>query len=104
MGHRRETELQVLAHGEAGKDSPVLRHEADPASGDLVGRHPCQIAALELDGATGRLDEAHGRLHERALAHPVLAEEGHRLSLLHLEGYAEEDRCRPIPRVEIPDP
>src|SRR5438034_822915 len=36
VGHRREPQLQILAHGEAGKDAPVLRHEADAPPRDLV--------------------------------------------------------------------
>src|SRR6266511_1084018 len=64
MGHGREAQLQILAHGETGKDPPVLRHEADAAPRDVVWRHARQVAALEVDRAAGGLDEAHGGFHE----------------------------------------
>src|SRR6266545_738121 len=102
-GHGREPQLEVLAHGEAREDAPVLRHEADAPPRDLVRRQPGQVAALEVDGASGGLDEAHPGLHERGLAHAVLAEERHRLAFLHLEGHAEEDRRGAVARVEVAD-
>src|SRR5258706_554949 len=53
---RRQAEVEVLAHGEAGEDAPVLRHEADAEARDVVGRQPREVAALELDGAAPRLE------------------------------------------------
>src|SRR5213078_1989011 len=66
-GRGRESQLQILADGEAGEDSPVLRYEPDAEARDVVRRQAREVATLELDGAAPRLEKADGRLHQRRL-------------------------------------
>src|SRR5262245_4713224 len=101
--HRREPELEVFPHGEAGENPPILRHESDAASSDLVWMEPGQVAALEVDGSAGGLHEAHRSLHERGLAHAVLAEQRHRFAFVHFQGDAEENRGGAVPSVQVLD-
>src|SRR5206468_3572388 len=60
-----------------------------------------QGLAVELDCAAPRAEEAHRRLHERGLAHPVLAEQCDGLALAYLERHPEEDRRRAVPGVDF---
>src|SRR5256886_12995526 len=65
VGHGREAQLEVLTHGQARKNAPALRDEADPESRDRVGGEPGEGGAVELDRAAPRLEESHRGLHER---------------------------------------
>src|SRR5207244_11252368 len=86
--------------GQARKNAPALRDEADPESRDRVGGEPGEVVAVELDRAAPRLEESHRGLHERGLPHAVPAEERAGLAGPDLERHAEEDRRRPVTGVD----
>ncbi len=102
-GQGGKSELQVLAHGEAGKDAPVLGDEADAEPRDLVRGQPAQLPPVELNGPAPGLEKAHRRLHESRLAHPVAAEQGDGLALADLERHPEQDRRRSVSRMDFSD-
>src|SRR5688572_4233131 len=102
-GERREPQLEVLAHGEAGEYAAVLGHEADAEPGDLVRRQPAELVAIELDRPPPRLEKPHRRLHERGLSHPVAPQQRHRLTLTDLQRHPKQDGCRSIPGVHVPN-
>ena len=74
-------DLEVLLDGEAGEDAAALGDEGDPGPGDLVGRAPGEVAALEADAAGGGAEQAHDGGQEGRLAGAVAAQEGDRPAL-----------------------
>jgi hypothetical protein len=93
----------VLVDGERLEQAPPLGYVADPGAGDLVGRAPKDLAALEGDRprSVGRRDP-HDRVAQRRLAHAVATDEGDRL-FAHLEADVLQDVRAAVVDVEVLD-
>src|SRR5207247_1697641 len=123
LGERREDALdgpargtpardrEVLEDREVREDPPPLRHEADPAPRDLLGRPARHVGGPVGDPPVARRDDAGNRRERGRLARAVPAEERDELSREDVErdavqhvalavegvhrGDAEERRGRP---------
>src|SRR2546430_15070203 len=104
IGDGRQAQLEVLPHGQSWEDAPALRDEPDPEPRDRVGREPGQVVAVELDRAAPGSEEPPRGLHQRGLAHAVLAEERDGLRRPDLERHAEEDRRGAVAGVDVAYP
>src|SRR5690606_31268277 len=62
---------QVLVHGEAGEDAPLLGNIADTGPGNRPGWQTQQVAAIETDRALALRQDAHDRLQSGGLAGAV---------------------------------
>ena len=62
---------QVVAHRQERKSLAALRHMADPASHDLVGRHTGNVAAFEHNLAPFRIQHAGNRTQDGGLTGAV---------------------------------
>src|SRR4051812_17844710 len=80
-----EAEGHVLEHGERVEQREVLEHHADAEAAGLVRAVDHDALAVDPDLALVRLNHPVGDLHQRALAGPVLAEEGVDLARHHGE-------------------
>src|SRR5712692_4776077 len=79
------TDQEILLHAEIAEDAPVFRHPAHAQSGDLVGRQPPQLSAIEAQRTADDIHPAHGGLERGGLAGAIAAEERHHLALARLE-------------------
>ena len=82
----RVGDLQVLEHGEVFVDRRRLELAADAGADDLVLLHLGQLAALERDGAAGRLGPAADEVEHRGLAGAVGPDDDADLVAVEIEG------------------
>jgi hypothetical protein len=82
----------VFERGEAGQDAAALRHVADAEPAALVGLHASGIDAVDRHPARAGRHQADQRLHERGLAHAVVADDADRFAFAQLEGDAVQHR------------
>ncbi len=78
----------VVAHAEVGCEAQLLVDDRDAAVPRIGGRRERDGAAVELDEAGGRLDDAGQDLHQRRLAGAVLAEQRGDLAAPDVEVHA----------------
>src|SRR5262249_16405152 len=78
---------QVLANGDGGKDSALLRDVAEPQPRHPVRRQTLDGALLEEHAATRRPHQPHDALARAGLAHAVSAEEAHDVARVDLEAH-----------------
>ena len=83
-------EQDVLPHRELPGTRRGPGHRDHAPQGDLVGRHVGDVAAVEHDGAAGRLLDAADGPQQRRLARAVGAQQGDDLALLDVEVDAEQ--------------
>ena len=76
---------EVLLHAEIAEDAPVFRHPAHSEAGDLVGRLPSQLTAVEADRPAGDVHQAHHGLERGGLAGAVPAQERDHLAFARAE-------------------
>src|SRR4029079_1155935 len=94
---------QVLVDGERREEATALRDVADAVPRDLVRLAADELLALEADRALGmRRRDAHDRVAERRLAHPVAPHDRERAAL-HGEAQVVEDPRFAVERVEARD-
>ena len=101
---RAGSDLEVLPHRELGEDAPVLRHVADAAARQPVGRGAGDVLALEAHVALRGRRQAHDRAHGGGLADAVAAEQADALAGLDVERDAEQHAARCRRRYGCPRP
>src|SRR5262249_32924794 len=88
--------LEILHHGQGGKDLSPFRDVRDSEVGALRWRNGQKIAVLEPNDAGGWTHGAGYRLEERGLAGTVGADDRDELSLADRQGHSGERRKTPI--------
>src|SRR5437879_10783190 len=81
---RERAHLQVLGNGHAGEQTPPLRHQGEPAPGQLMGGDGVDGLAEQLDRSTPR-QQARDRLQRARLAGAIGADQRDQLAGLHLQ-------------------
>src|SRR5581483_4326821 len=83
--------LQVLEHRHRREQTPVLRHDRDPA-GDPVARRPARhVLPAQPHRSAPRPHDAQDRLQRRRLARGVAAEQADELPLVDVDREALQD-------------
>src|SRR5499427_4759532 len=100
---RVRAHLEVLAHGEEGKDLAPLRHVAEPQAHDAVGIHAAEEAAVERNCALLSVHYARHRLEDGGLARPVGAEDGHDSAARHREAHPADGHDGAVVRLDVVD-
>ena len=77
--------LDVLSHGESAERVAVLERARETVATAPVGRPAGDVAALELDGASGGPVEPAEHVHERRFAGAVRPDEADDLTAVQLE-------------------
>src|SRR5690606_21098704 len=77
--------FQVFAHGQPGKDAPVLRHQANALSGYPVSRPTGYISTVENDFTAAWRIQTNDAAQSRALAGTVAAQQADRLPLFQTQ-------------------
>src|SRR5712672_3152945 len=70
---------------------PLIRHIAEPAAHDRMGRLIRNIVALEQDAAGALLDQTDDRTKGRGFAGAITPEQRHDLAIVDLECDVEQD-------------
>ena len=96
-------DLEVFLDRVLGEYLAILGHVADARARDDVRRAPRDILARDLDHAALRRRDAGDRLHGRALAGAVAAEQRQRPALVQLEADAEQDLALAVEDIETVD-
>ena len=91
-GQRGAAHLQVFLDTETAKYIPGLRHEADAATGDLLGGKTGNLLPGEGHPAGHDIDEIHHRSGQRRLARTVRAYDRDHPPLVHLERNSMQNR------------
>jgi hypothetical protein len=73
-----------------------------PAPHDLVRRSARHVVAADVNGASGRPDDAADGIQQRALPGAVRAHERDPLADAHRQRHAVQGDRRPIPHHELP--
>ena len=84
------TGSEVLGHGQLGEYAPAFHHLRNPLSDDVRGLFVGDVLALEGDGAFGDVGFVHvvqagDGSHRGGLAGAIGAEQGHDLTIGHLD-------------------
>ena len=85
----------VVEHRHVGQDAQVLERPADAETGDAVGPHADDGAALETDFSLGRRDEAADQVEQRRLAGAVGPDQADQLVGVDMAGDGI-DRDQPL--------
>src|SRR5439155_19442951 len=93
---------EILLNREAGKQSPALGHQRDPAPHDLARRKASDRLSRERDGFPRRPQQAADRLEERGFSGTVRADERRDLATLDLEVHDEQHLGIAVIRIELP--
>src|SRR5690606_23334199 len=93
-------DVEVLEHRELGEDATVLGHVAEPGTVDAERLQPVDALAGKHDLAAAAREQAHDRLHRRALARPVAAHQRDHLAVADLEVDAEQHLRAAVPRLQ----
>src|SRR5258708_12590893 len=72
----------------------------DTKPSSRIRGHVLELPPLPADAAPARIDDAHDRLEQRALAHPVAAHDTQEVTFLDVKGDIEQDLRRPICNVQ----
>jgi hypothetical protein len=91
----------VLEDRERREDAEVLEAARDPDPGQLAGRQPQEVPAVERHGATARLVHARQRVEQRALAGAVGTDHREQLAAGDVEADAGERGHRTEAQGEI---
>ena len=102
--HRaRRLEAQVVGHAEGGEDPPALGHVADAGLGQLVGRVPGHVGAVEEDPARARPEQPRHHPEQCRLAGAVRAEQGDHRTVGHDEIHVLEHGACAVAGADIPE-
>src|ERR1700729_861836 len=94
---------QVIAHAEARKDVPPLRHIPHAGARTPIRLRAGDVSVFQHDPPCGRRNVAHQRTEERGLAHPVVAKDADELPSRDTKTYAPQDRDTAITGSEVAD-
>ncbi len=86
-----QPDIEILQHGEIGKDAASLRHVADALARHLVRGAAREVGAVELDGAAAAPHQPHDGAQRRRLADAVASEQRGAFAGADLELHALED-------------
>src|SRR5579871_3091250 len=89
---------QVFENAQTRKYLPTLWHKAKPDPGPPIGLERRDVAAVEMHMPAGRRQITHQGAQKRRLAHPVVAEDADKLTLVDREIHPVEDRNAAIAR------
>src|SRR5438876_514678 len=95
-GHR-----EILAHGEAPKDTAALGHERDAVGGDRLRGAPGDGPAVDRHHAVSRRQQAHDDVQRRRLARTVAAEQAEQAALGEPQRHAVEHVAVGVERVDL---
>jgi hypothetical protein len=90
------SDLEILPDREIRKDETLIRHVANPHSGDLVRWFAAKLPSVECDGSLARVSEPHDGLYRGCFPGAVAAQQAHDLTALHLQRDAEQDVAGPV--------
>ena len=96
-------DFQVLFDCMLREDLPIFRHKADARARNKMRRPAGHIGPGHLDHTAPWRSDAGDRLHRRALAGAIAAEQRERLPLLEFQPDAEQDLALAIENVEAFD-
>src|ERR1700704_6738845 len=88
---RLTANLKIFIDREVREDAPLLRHIAEPAAHDRMGRLIRNIPALEHDAAGALLDQADDGTKGRGLAGAVAPEQRDHLAIADFKRDIEQD-------------
>ena len=72
-------QLEVLAHRHLAEQAPALRHHGQAPHDDMVWLHSGDVVTEQVHPALVRMEQSAHAFHERRLAGPVCANQGHDL-------------------------
>src|SRR5262249_17800633 len=100
---RLAADVEILPHGQVGKDAAILRHEAEPAARDLERPQPRNVFAEKAHRAAALRDESHQRLDRGRLAGALAPHQRDDFTAAYMERRREQNLRGAIPRLESID-
>ena len=100
---RRPRQAQIFKRAQARKDAAALRHISDAEPAAFVRRPARHVHAVDNDLAAARRQQPHDGLHERGLAHAIVADNSDRLALPELQRDAVKHRDFAVAGLQIRD-
>src|ERR1700722_19965263 len=94
---------QVVAHAEARKNVPPLRHIPHAGARTSVWLGPGNVSVFQHDPPCSRRKVSHQRPEQRGLAHPVVAKNADELPSCDAEAHAPQDRNTAIAGSKLAD-
>ena len=80
---RQSGNVEIFRDGQPAENAPLLRHQLQAETGDLVARQRFDGGAVETDRAGTRMQHAGERFQCGAFAGAVAAEQRHHFALAH---------------------
>ena len=84
-GIRRPGQAQIFVRAQARKDAAALRNVCDAEPASLMRRPAGHVHPVDCDLAAARRQQPHNGLHERGLAHAIVADNSDRFAFPELQ-------------------
>ena len=102
-GIRRPGEPQIFMRAQTRKNAAALRHIQNSKPAALMRGPTGHIDAVDHDLAAARRQQTHDRLHERGLAHAVVADDTDRFAFPKLQRNAMQHRHFAVAGLQVDD-